>query len=153
MKINITALIFVLGLTITSTFADELTNELVAKRKIQTQPVVMQQEYIEPEIPQEILPPVFTPYQPNKNEVVFSYTKNWINAVDPTAQSNKSGSYLPGARGINQLIIYTPSYGERTNTNEFGAEAEQPRQNHNHGSARFEFGTAQFPLHSADEPR
>lgn len=123
MKINITALIFVLGLTITSTFADELTNELVAKRKIQTQPVVMQQEYIEPEIPQEILPPVFTPYQPNKNEVVFSYTKNWINAVDPTAQSNKSGSYLPGARGINQLIIYTPSYGERTNTNEFGAEA------------------------------
>lgn len=123
MKINITALMIVLGLTVTSVFADELTTALVAKRKIQKQPIVLQQEDIEPEIPQEILPPVFTPYQPHKNEVVFSYTKNWINAIDPTAQSNKSGSYLPGARGINQLIIYTPSYGERTNTNEFGAEA------------------------------
>ena len=67
--------------------------------------------------------PVFKPYEAGKNEVVFSYTKNLINAIDPTAFTNKTGSYLPGARGINQLVIYTPNYGTRTNTNEFGAEA------------------------------
>lgn len=74
-------------------------------------------------IPEEELPLVFKPYQPAKGEVVFSYTKNWINAIDPTATTNKAGSYLPGARGANQLVIYTPNYGVRTNTNEFGAEA------------------------------
>ena len=67
--------------------------------------------------------PVFQPYRPAKDEVVFSYTKNLINAIDPTAYTNRKGSYLPGARGINQLVIYTPAYGPRTNTNEFGAEA------------------------------
>lgn len=74
-------------------------------------------------IPEEELSPVFKPYQPSKGEVVFSYTKNWINAIDPTAVTNKVGGYLPGARGVNQLVIYTPNYGIRTNTNEFGAEA------------------------------
>ncbi len=67
--------------------------------------------------------PIYSPYQPMKNEVVFSYTKAKIDAYNPTASTNKSGSYLPGARGINQLVIYTPEYGIRTNTNEFGAEA------------------------------
>ncbi len=71
----------------------------------------------------DTLAPVFKPYEAGKNEVVFSYTKNLINAIDPTAFTNKTGSYLPGARGINQLVIYTPNFGARTNTNEFGAEA------------------------------
>ena len=48
-------------------------------------------------IPEEELSPVFKPYQPSKGEVVFSYTKNWINAIDPTAATNKVGGYLPGA--------------------------------------------------------
>lgn len=74
-------------------------------------------------IPEEVIAPVFKPYQPAKGEVVFSYTKSWINAIDPTASTNRAGSYLPGARGANQLVIYTPNYGIRTNTNEFGAEA------------------------------
>ena len=29
-----------------------------------------------------------------------------INYVNPTAYSNKQGSYLPGARGMNQLVVY-----------------------------------------------
>lgn len=29
----------------------------------------------------------------------------------------------PGGRGINQLIVYTPDYGLKTNTNEYGKEA------------------------------
>lgn len=108
--------------------ADELTTALTAKREIKTQPLIMNtkpeaNDYIEVNLPEEILPPVFKPYQPSKNEVVFSYTKNLINAINPTALTNKTGSYLPGARGINQLVIYTPNYGIRTNTNEFGAEA------------------------------
>ena len=71
----------------------------------------------------KVVPPAFKPYEAGKNEVVFSYTKNLINAIDPTVYTNRTGSYLPGARGINQLVIYTPAYGIRTNTNEFGAEA------------------------------
>lgn len=72
---------------------------------------------------QETIPPVYKPYSPSKNEVIFSYTKNLINAINPTPITNRSGSYLPGARGNNQLVIYTSNYGDRTNTNEFGAEA------------------------------
>ena len=108
--------------------ADELTTVLTARREIKNKPLVTtvkpeENEVQEISFPEEILPPVFKPYQPSKGEVVFSYTKNLINAIDPTALTNKTGSYLPGARGINQLVIYTPNYGIRTNTNEFGAEA------------------------------
>lgn len=108
--------------------ADELTTVLTARREIKTQPLILntkpqENDYIEVNLPEEILPPVYKPYQPSKGEVVFSYTKNLINAIDPTALTNRTGSYLPGARGINQLVIYTPNYGTRTNTNEFGAEA------------------------------
>lgn len=114
-------------ITIQACSADELTTVLTAKREIKTQPLTLTTEPTDQEIninlPQEILPPVFMPYQPAKDEVVFSYTKNLINAIDPTALTNRSGSYLPGARGQNQLVIYTPNYGIRTNTNEFGAEA------------------------------
>lgn len=105
--------------------AEDINVALISKRKVQTLPLE------QPEIPdnsvikevEEDVPPVFKPYQPAKGEVVFSYTKNLINAINPTALTNRTGSYLPGARGINQLVIYTPSYGNRTNTNEFGAEA------------------------------
>lgn len=110
--------------------ADELTTVLTSRREIKNQPLIYtaaendeEDNNIEVNFPEEILPPVFKPYQPAKNEVVFSYTKNLINAIDPTALTNRTGSYLPGARGINQLVIYTPNYGVRTNTNEFGAEA------------------------------
>lgn len=46
-----------------------------------------------------------------------------INSIDPTPNSNPMGAYYPGFRGNNQLIIYTPAFGEYTNTNEFGKEA------------------------------
>ena len=66
---------------------------------------------------------VFQPYYLYKDEVVFHSAKSIIDAIDPTPYTNVSASYLPGMRGTNQLIIYTPFYGKRTNTNEFGAEA------------------------------
>lgn len=57
------------------------------------------------------------------NEVIFSQKVYPINAIDPTIATNASASFYPGLRGSGQLIIYTPAYGLRTNTNEFGGEA------------------------------
>ena len=37
---------------------------------------------------QETIPPVYKPYSPSKNEVIFSYTKNLINAINPTPITN-----------------------------------------------------------------
>ena len=63
------------------------------------------------------------PYILKKGEILFSQSKRVVDAVNPTPYSNKAGSYFPGARGANQLILYTHDYGERTRTNEFGTEA------------------------------
>lgn len=59
----------------------------------------------------------------NSHEVVFSQKVYPVNAIDPTILTNATGSFYPGLRGANQLIIYTPAFGTRTNTNEFGSEA------------------------------
>lgn len=61
--------------------------------------------------------------QYNNKEMVFSQKIYPISAIDPTVLSNASASFYPGLRGTNQLVIYTPSFGLRTNTNEFGTEA------------------------------
>lgn len=58
-----------------------------------------------------------------RNEIIFSQKVYPINAIDPTILTNAPGSFYPGLRGSNQLIIYTPAFGLRTNTNEFGSEA------------------------------
>ena len=113
------------------TLADDVNPILVTSARSNNQTQVTlnenQEDNVLNEAPLVIVPddtpPVFKKYEPAKNEVVFSYTKNLVNSIDPTALSNKTGSYLPGARGINQLVVYTPNYGPRTNTNEFGAEA------------------------------
>ncbi len=63
------------------------------------------------------------PYTLKKGEILFNQSKRAVDAVNPTPYSNKAGSFFPGARGSNQLVIYTHDYGERTHTNEFGTEA------------------------------
>lgn len=63
------------------------------------------------------------PYMLKRGEILFGQSKRVVDAVNPTPASNKAGSYFPGARGANQLVIYTRDYGERTHTNEFGTEA------------------------------
>lgn len=63
------------------------------------------------------------PYMLKNGEMLFNHSKRVIDAVNPTPYSNRPGSYFPGARGANQLILYTKDFGERTNTNEFGTEA------------------------------
>ena len=66
---------------------------------------------------------VYEPVQLNENEVVFSEASRTISVTNPTLLNNKTGITFPGGRGANQLVIYTPEFGDRTNTNEFGTEA------------------------------
>ena len=66
---------------------------------------------------------VFAPYVPADNEVLFNQSMFKIDVVDPVVSTNWKGINYPGLRGANQLVIYTPSFGMRTNTNEFGTEA------------------------------
>lgn len=66
---------------------------------------------------------VFSPYKLKRNEVVFKDRHYPFSTIDPTINTNSSGSSFPGVRGANQMIIYTPAYGIRTGTNEYGTEA------------------------------
>ena len=67
--------------------------------------------------------PYYKVYRPKKGEIIFNESARAVDSLNPTAYSNKSGGYLPGARGANQLVVYTYGYSPRTGTNEFGAEA------------------------------
>ena len=58
-----------------------------------------------------------------QGDILFSQSRRQVDAVNPTPSSNPKGASFPGVRGSNQLILYTPSFGERTGTNEFGTEA------------------------------
>ena len=61
--------------------------------------------------------------QVNAGEIIFSQKEYALSAIDPTVLNNTSASFYPGLRGAGQMVIYTPLYGYRTNTNEFGSEA------------------------------
>ena len=65
----------------------------------------------------------YSEYIPYENEALFNESMFGIDAIDPLASTNWKGINYPGLRGANQLIIYTPTYGYRTNTNEYGTEA------------------------------
>jgi uncharacterized lipoprotein YddW (UPF0748 family) len=65
----------------------------------------------------------YEPYVPENNEIIFNQSMFRIDVVDPVASTNWKGINYPGLRGANQLVIYSPSFGLRTNTNEFGTEA------------------------------
>lgn len=56
------------------------------------------------------------------DEIIYKENQKVIDAIDPRKE-NDAISYYPGLRGPNQLVIYTPAYGLRTGTNEFGTEA------------------------------
>ena len=65
----------------------------------------------------------YEPFVPKANEVIFNQSTYPIDAIDPQASTNRVGASYPGLRGANQLVVYTPAFGYRTNTNEFGTEA------------------------------
>lgn len=62
---------------------------------------------------------LYEPLMTDSNEVVFKHATAMIDIIDPSF----SAGYYPGGRGPNKLVIYTPSYGLHTGTNEFGTEA------------------------------
>ena len=66
---------------------------------------------------------VYSPYVPSQKEVIFNQSMFKVDVVDPAALTNWKGLNYPGLRGTNQLVIYTPAFGYRTGTNEFGTEA------------------------------
>ena len=66
---------------------------------------------------------VFSPYQLSQNEVLFNQSMFKIDVIDPLVSTNFKGMNYPGLRGANQLVIYSPRFGFRTGTNEFGTEA------------------------------
>ena len=66
---------------------------------------------------------IYAPYIPKENEIVFNQSTYPISVIDPQASTNITGANYPGLRGANQLVVYTPTFGYRTNTNEFGTEA------------------------------
>lgn len=66
---------------------------------------------------------IYNPVKFARNEVIFSNSQIPVSVTDPTPKNNVSGSIFPGGRGSNQLVIYTPAFGDRTNTNEYGTEA------------------------------
>ncbi|WRP06256.1 family 10 glycosylhydrolase [Rossellomorea aquimaris] len=47
---------------------------------------------------------------------------NVLDDVDPTDESNPEGAPFPGNRGANQLLLYTPAFGNSTGTNPYGYE-------------------------------
>lgn len=67
-------------------------------------------------------PPVSESYEHGRIEIIYKESRTKIDALDPKKQENES-NYYPGLRGPNQLVIYTPEYGIRTGTNEYGTEA------------------------------
>lgn len=65
----------------------------------------------------------YLPYVAKKDEVIYSSSHYKISKFDPTVKTNVEGVNMPGARGTNQLIVYTPNCGDSTGTNEYGYEA------------------------------
>ena len=66
---------------------------------------------------------IFQPFTPNPNEIIFNQSTRSVSVINPTCSNNSANCRFPGMRGTNQLVVYTPEYGRRTNTNEFGTEA------------------------------
>lgn len=66
---------------------------------------------------------IYSPPSYEQGDILFSQSRRQVDVVNPTSRSNPKGASFPGVRGSNQLIMYTPAYGERTGTNEFGTEA------------------------------
>ena len=56
------------------------------------------------------------------DEIIYKEAFRYYDLIDPVKQVGVS-SYYPGLRGPNQLVVYTPMFGYRTGTNEFGTEA------------------------------
>lgn len=62
---------------------------------------------------------ILNPAKPALN-TTFYYN---FDSLNPSAQTHPTNSSTPGFRGVNQMVIYTPAYGNTTRTNPHGEEA------------------------------
>lgn len=62
------------------------------------------------------------PQKEKPEGIIYQEAEKELSSIDPQ-KTNPKATYYPGLRGPNQLIVYTPYYGARTGTNEFGTEA------------------------------
>ncbi|WP_373531128.1 glycoside hydrolase family 10 protein [Vampirovibrio sp.] len=65
------------------------------------------------------LPSILNPARPQATKT-YQFP---LTAIDPDEFKLPAAKGLPGFRGVNQLMIYTPAYGPRTGTNQAGFEA------------------------------
>lgn len=61
--------------------------------------------------------------EPSEPGVVTQVFHHTLDALDPTETANPKGALLPGFRGENQMVLYSPAFGPRTQTNSAGTEA------------------------------
>jgi len=62
-------------------------------------------------------------HERDNTEKIHKQSSFKISVINPTASTPGAAVAYPGLRGSNMLVIYTPDYGIKTRTNEFGAEA------------------------------
>ncbi|UPM52512.1 glycoside hydrolase family 10 protein [Gottfriedia acidiceleris] len=60
---------------------------------------------------------IITLFEPTEKKVQLQ-----SQAVNPSRESNPNGAPFDGYRGPDQLIVYTPAFGETTKTNQYGYE-------------------------------
>ncbi len=130
-KFYVILLVMILGQFGVKAFADEILQATpiistpVAPQTTQLTTPPMAPQVVQTIVPQvvpQVIPSAQRP-QNNCKEVIFSQKVYPLNAIDPTILTNAAASFYPGLRGGNQMIVYTPAFGSRTNTNEFGGEA------------------------------
>ncbi len=67
-----------------------------------------------------LIPVLSAPVMPEG--IIYQEVQKSYDSINPQ-KTTSAYAYYPGLRGPNQLVIYTPLYGHRTGTNEFGTEA------------------------------
>lgn len=111
---KLSVLLFIFVLLSAGLSSDAKNSKTDRSKKTVKHKIEKQKEEIKTE--ETLTPPV--PF-----EGILSQSSFKISAIDPTAGVNFTGSFYPGGRGANQLVVYTQKNGLRTGTNEFGAEA------------------------------
>ena len=100
---------------------NSLTNKISVKKELQQKTIQVSNEekYSKDNSLNVILLPQV---QIRPEGIIYQETQRNIDVMDPQKDGSINSNY-PGLRGPNQLVVYTPSFGLRTGTNEFGTEA------------------------------
>lgn len=93
-------------------------NVVAAVKEDKIKPVNVEEKAIDKSLNIVLIPQV----QVRPDGIIYQESQREISVLNPKKNVNTNNNY-PGLRGPNQLIVYTPAFGLRTGTNEFGTEA------------------------------